>query len=45
MAIQKRKSNLQKSTESKMLHYIQVTWLVITEVRSKSFGLLTERRH
>ena len=24
---------------------IQVTWLVVTEVRSESFGLVTERRH
>jgi len=23
----------------------QVTWLVVTEIRSESFGLLTERRH
>ena len=25
--------------------YEQVTWLVVTEVRSQSFGLVTERRH
>ena len=25
--------------------YTQVTWLVVTEVRSESFGLVTERRH
>ena len=31
----------------RQLYYIiiQVTWLVVTEVRSESFGLVTERRH
>jgi len=26
-------------------HKVQVTWLVVTELRSESFGLVTERRH
>ena len=29
----------------KLQQYSQVTWLVVTEVRSESFGLVTERHH
>ena len=36
---------LQTHTHNYKHIYIQLTWLVVTEVRSRTFGLVTERRH
>ena len=33
------------STHFNLTNILQVTWLVVTEVLSQSFGLVTERRH